>query len=150
VSDRAETFFITKTLHPKKPGLDVIAREMIVSALEFALTHERIFLRAFVVMPDHWHALLALREPWTLPKFMHDMMSFVGSRTQLQCKRVGTQWQDGYYDTLVKTAKQFGFVADYIEENPVTRGLVESAEEWIQSSAHRTDLITDPWPCFYD
>ena len=26
-------------------------------------------------MPDHWHALFALREPWTLPKFMHDMMS---------------------------------------------------------------------------
>jgi hypothetical protein len=32
-------------------------------------------------MPDHWHALFALREPWTLPKFMRDMMSFVGART---------------------------------------------------------------------
>ncbi|HST30128.1 MAG TPA: transposase [Chthoniobacterales bacterium] len=130
--------------------MDASAREIIVSALSFALDNERIFLGAFVVMLDHWHALFALAEPWTLPKFMHDMMSFIGARTQRQLDANGTRWQEGYYDTLVKTGKQFSYVADYVEENPVAKGLVKRPEQWTASSAHRLDLITDPWPWLYD
>ena len=64
------TFFITKCLLPKKPIINADATQVIVSAFAFAVRNERIYLRAFVVMPDHWHALFALRELWILPKFM--------------------------------------------------------------------------------
>ena len=67
LKDEAATFFITKCLLPKKPILDREATEVIVSAFEFAMRNERVYLRAFVVMPDPWHALFALRDPWTLP-----------------------------------------------------------------------------------
>jgi REP element-mobilizing transposase RayT len=97
-------------------------------------------------MPDHWHALFALRQPWTLPKFMHGMMSFVAAKTSPLFKAHQISWQDGYYDTRVKTAKQFAFITHYIERNPVTRGLVDQPEQWEASSANRTDLITEPWP----
>jgi putative transposase len=148
LSDTAATFFVTKSLHPKKPVLNKEIREIVVSAFAFAVEQERIYLRAFVVMPDHWHALFAVNERWTLPKFMHHMMSFVGAKTVNQLQTCGTSWQDGYHDTLVKTAKQFGYVADYIEQNPVTKGLVEQPEHWDASSAARTDLVTEPWPWF--
>ncbi|HJT45126.1 MAG TPA: transposase [Chthoniobacterales bacterium] len=128
--------------------MDEAAGEVIVSAINFALESQRIFLGAFVVMPDHWHVLFALRESWTLPKFMHDVMSFVGARTQTQLSAFGTSWQDGYHDTLVRTGKQFGYIADYIEQNPVAKGLVERPDQWAASSAHRTDLVTNPWPWF--
>jgi hypothetical protein len=62
----------------------------------------------------------------------------------------GSAWQDSYYETLVKTARQFGFVATYIEENPVKKGFVERAEEWDASSASRRDLVTDPWPWLFE
>lgn len=101
-------------------------------------------------MPDHLHALFALRDKWTLPRFMHDLMSFVGGKTSQLLQRHETLWQDGYYDTRVKTAKQFAYVACYIEQNPVVKGLVESPAQWAASSARRTDLVTDPWPWFYD
>lgn len=78
------------------------------------------------------------------------MMSFVGARTEKQLSANGTRWQDGYYDTLVKSGKQFSYVVDYIEENPVAKGLVERPEQWTASSAYRLDLITDPWPWLYD
>jgi REP element-mobilizing transposase RayT len=78
---------------------------MIVSALAFAMQRERIYLRAFVVMPDHWHALFALREPWTLSKFMHDMMSYVGGKTAACLQSHNTAWQDGYYDTQREDGK---------------------------------------------
>ena len=148
--DGPETFFVTKSIHPKKPILDESAREIVVSALRFALENRRIFLGAFVVMPDHWHLLFALREPWTLPRFMHAMMSFVGARTHRHLNATGTRWQDGYYDTLIRSGKQFSYVADYIEQNPVAKGFVEEPSQWTASSAYRVDLITDPWPWFYD
>jgi REP element-mobilizing transposase RayT len=142
LSDAPATFFITKSLHPKKPVLDEDIREIIVSALAFAVQEHRIYMRAFVVMLDHWHALFALCDPWTLPRFMHMLMSFIGAKTSGQLKSHNTFWQDGYYDTRVRTAKQFAFVANYIEQNPVTKGLAGKSEKWHASSAKRTELIT--------
>jgi len=150
LSDTPATFFITKSLLPKRPVLDEAAREIIVSDFAFATEQQRIYLRAFVVMLDHWHALFALREPWTLPKFMHHMMSYVGGKTNTLLTDHRTSWQEGYYDTRVKTAKQFEFVTYYIEQNPVVKGLVEKPAEWVASSANRKDLLTDPWPWLLD
>lgn len=140
------TFFVTKSLRPKKPVLDANAREIIVSALSFAVQNNRIHLRAFVVMPDHGHALFALCEPWTLPRFMQAMMSFVGSRTSALLKQHETRWQDGYYDTHIKSARQFAYVGSYIQQNPVAKGLVTEATAWDASSVTRSDLVTEPWP----
>ncbi len=134
------TFFITKSLHPKRPFLDPEARAIVISAFLFAVDDKRIYLRAFVVMPDHWHALFALREPWTLPKFMHDFMSYVARKTSYLLSTQDTAWQDGYYGTHVKTARQFEYVAYYIEQNPVVKGLVDSAEQWDASSASCKDI----------
>jgi REP element-mobilizing transposase RayT len=150
LKDESATFFITKCLLPKKPIINREATQVIGSAFAFAIEKERIYLRAFVVMPDHWHALFALRDPWMLPKFMHDSMSYIAGRTAKLLNRHQTSRQDSYYDTLVKTAKQFEYVAEYIELNPVTKGLVERPEEWEGSSAKRRDLVTEPWPFIYD
>lgn len=150
LSDTPATFFITKSLFPKKAVLDEGAREIIVSAFAFAVRQQRIYLRAFVVMPDHWHALFGLREPWVLPKFMHDLMSYVAGNTAALLKNHNTSWQDGYYDTRVKTSKQFEFITYYIEQNPVVKGLVERPDQWVASSAKRKELVTDPWPWLLD
>ena len=123
---------------------------MVMSALAYSVRENRIYLRAFVVMPDHWHALFALRDPWTLPKFMHTVMSFIGAKTSALLKTHDTSWQNGYYDTRVKTAKQFGFVVYYIEQNPVVRELTDQPDQWHASSANRTDLVSDPWPFIFD
>src|SRR6188472_4225324 len=90
LNDTPATFFITKSMLPKKAVLDEAAREIIVSAFAFAVQQQRIYLRAFVVMPDHWHALFALRELWTLPKFMHHVMSYVGGETSALLKNHNT------------------------------------------------------------
>jgi hypothetical protein len=81
---------------------------------------------------------------------MHNLMSFVAGKTSALLQRHKTAWQDSYHDTRVKTAKQFEFVAYYIEQNPVVRGLVDEPRQWDASSAARRDLVTDPWPWLYD
>src|SRR3954462_12511769 len=78
--DAPATFFVTKSLQPKKPLLDENRRQILVSAFAYALEHERIHLRAFVVMPDHWHALFAFRAPWTLQNLIHPLMTPGGAK----------------------------------------------------------------------
>jgi REP element-mobilizing transposase RayT len=90
LSDTSATFFITKSLLPKKAALDEAARDIITGAFAFAVEQQRIYLRAFVVMPDHWHALFALREPWVLLKFMHALMSYVAGKTSRGLKNHNT------------------------------------------------------------
>ena len=150
LSNISSNFFVTKSLRPKKPVLNSELRQVIVDAFAFALQSKRIYLRAFVVMPDHWHALIGLREPWTLSKFMHSLMSHVGANTSTHLTKHQTAWQDGYYETLIKTARQVTYVALYIEENSVKKGSASTPEEWEESSLKRKDLITDPWPWVFD
>jgi putative transposase len=149
LSDIPATFFVTKTLLPKKPLLDPQSQSLITNSFGYALRRKRIYLGAFVVMPDHWHALFALRDPWTLPKFMHSLMSHVGAETNSRLSRHGSSWQDSYYETQIRTARQFEYVAYYIEQNPVKTGFVAHPHEWAASSAARTDLVTDPWPWLF-
>ena len=150
LTDAPSTFFVTKSLRPKKSVLNSELRQVIVEAFAFAVQSKRIYLRAFVVMPDHWHALIGLREPWTLPKFMHACMSHIGTETCALLTKHHTAWQDGYYETLIKTARQFTYVGLYIEENPVKKKFVTTPHEWEESSAKRRDLVTDPWPWVFD
>jgi hypothetical protein len=77
-------------------------------------------------------------------------MSHVGAGISNHLTKHKTTWQDGYYETLIKTARQFTFVAIYIEENPVKKGLVSTPAEWSASSFNRKDLTTDPWPWVFD
>ena len=79
---------------------------------------------------------------------MHSLMSFIAARTAIHT--TGAAWQDSYYDTRVRTAKQFAYIGNYIQQNPVAKGLVQQPEDWLASSSHRTDLVTDPWPWFFD
>ena len=150
LSSAPATFFVTKSLQPKKPVLTAELRAVISDAFVFAVHKERIYLRAFVVMPDHWHALFATREPWTLPKFMHAFMSYVGGKTNSALTMAKTQWQEGYYETWVKTAKQFHFVSEYILANPVKKGLAESPEQWDASSLKTPEAVTQDWPFLLD
>jgi REP element-mobilizing transposase RayT len=97
-------------------------------------------------MPDHWHGLFGLLEPWTLPRLMHSFMSLVGGRTTQLLQARGCRWQDGYYETRIRTAKQFACVTDYIVWNPVRRGLVNSPEQWDATSLRAPEIIKDTWP----
>ena len=146
LKDAPATFFVTKTLQPKKPVLGKELRAIVADALAFCVGEERIILRAFVVMPDHWHAAVGLLGQWTLPRFMHSIMSHVGSKTAGALRQQGVEWQEGYYDTRIRSLKQLQFVASYILQNPVRKRLVARTEDWDAVSARFPGLVTDQWP----
>ena len=142
------TFFVTKCLHPRKAVIgDAIASE-ICSVFSFYAEKQQILLGAFVVMLDHWHLLMATADGKTISTRMRDLAQWIGRETQEDLAVQRCAWQTGFYETRIRSAKQFRYISVYVEENPVRAGLVNNPSDWKWSSVHPSyqKLVTKPWP----
>ncbi|MCB9295368.1 MAG: transposase [Lewinellaceae bacterium] len=88
-------------------------------------------LWAYCVMSNHVHALFTLREG-SPP--LYDVLgrhkSFTGNVANKLLGREGFFWQHESYDHMVRNDKSFGWILQYILENPVRANLVECWEDW--------------------
>jgi len=92
-------------------------------------------LHSFVVMPEHFHALLTPSGDTTLEKAMQMIKG--GSAHEIR-KRLGHKWpvwQPGYHDRWIRNSEEYLVRKRYIELNPVTARLVDRAEGYALSSA---------------
>ena len=120
-------------------------RNLIVSSFKFYVKRGIIQLGAFVVMPDHFHVIVALLKDLTPSLWVHHLMSFVGAKTTRRLRAFGCHWQEGFYDNEVHTEKQLNYLIDYIHDNPVRAGLVAKPEEWSASSACSLSWVRLTW-----
>lgn len=91
-------------------------------------------LHAYVVMPNHVHALVTPKVAAT--KWLAPLKGFTAYRANQMLGSHGQAfWQDESYDHLVRSAAQFDRIVAYIGENPVTAALVAEAAEYPWSSA---------------
>jgi len=79
---------------------------------------------AFVVMPDHFHALLSLHHA-SLAEVMREVRGRSARRINRLLGRQGRLWQPGYHDRALRTEDDRRAVARYIVANPVRAGLVD-------------------------
>jgi putative transposase len=93
-------------------------------------------LHAFVVMRNHFHALLTIAGKGTIESVMQKIKGGFSYRARSELGFRGEIWQRGFTDERVWDAAQFISVRKYIHENPVRRGMVAVAEDYPFSSAH--------------
>ena len=112
--------------------------ERIASRVEEALFHfdgVRYRLLAWVVMPNHVHALIETLPDFPLADIIHSWKSYTAKQANKTLKRTGAFWMPDYFDCYVRDEQHLAAVATYIEQNPVKAGLVRSAGDWQWSSA---------------
>jgi putative transposase len=85
---------------------------------------------AFVVMPDHLHWLVEVREGWTLAKVVGDVKSVSAHRINQFLGRKGKIWQAGYHDHALRREEDLVGVARYVVANPLRAGLVTRLGEY--------------------
>jgi putative transposase len=91
-------------------------------------------LCAWVVMPNHAHMLILPRVP--VPVLMRWLKGSTARSANRILGRTGHPfWQDESHDHYLRNSNQLNRTKAYIEENPVSAGLVCSAEHWPWSSA---------------
>ena len=79
---------------------------------------------AFVVMPDHMHWLLELKEAKTLSIIVKSVKA---KTSQVIGKPI---WQAGYYDHAIRKDEDLVNIARYIIANPIRAGLVKKASDY--------------------
>jgi putative transposase len=86
-------------------------------------------LYCFTIMPNHVHLLFSIA-PSVL---LSDLMQKIKGGSAFQCNKVltrsGSFWQNESWDHVLRQG-EFGRVLEYLLENPVKAGLVESWSDW--------------------
>lgn len=91
-------------------------------------------LHAYVVMPNHVHLLIEPRVE--LRRITQGIKGATARRANQILARAGQPfWQDESFDRWVRSENEFERIRNYIVQNPVSAGLVKSAEDWPWSSA---------------
>jgi type I restriction enzyme R subunit/putative DNA methylase len=115
----------------KDPRIARLVIETIVAG-----EHERRFyeLCAWVVMPNHVH--LAILPKVGVAVITRWLKGSTARRANQLLGRTGQPfWQDESYDHWVRNRKELDHIIGYIEENPVSAGLVDFVDLWPFSSA---------------
>ena len=87
-------------------------------------------LHDFVVMPDHVHLLITVGGAMTIERAMQFVKGGFSFRLRKESGYLGEVWQRGFSEVRVDDRESFLRYRDYIAENPVKAGLVDSPEEF--------------------
>lgn len=116
-----------------------LRRPEIARLVAGALRHfdgQRYELHAWVVMPNHVHALVTSIGDHALGAIVKSWKQFTALRAnRLLGLPTGRFWQPESYDHWVRNCTEHDRFVRYIHENPVKGGLCARAEDWPWSSA---------------
>ena len=95
--------------------------------LLFALEHYRtkgdLFPRLAVIMPDHIHVIASFLEAVVIAQLIRNWKRWTAKET-------GIVWQDGFFEHRLRNDAEVAEKLDYVANNPVRKGLCETAEAW--------------------
>ena len=106
---------------------------MVDQAIRF-YHHKRYDLLAWVVMPNHVHALFKVN---TIPLsiIVADLKEYTAREANKELGRRGQFWADDYWDTFMRNAEHELKTRRYIENNPTKAYLVRDPKDWPWSSS---------------
>jgi len=94
----------------------------------------KFLLHAFVIMPEHFHALITPAPDVSLEK----AMQFIKGGFSFRLKSKHDVWMRSFNESQILSEEKYISCVRYIEENPVRRGLVATANAYPFSSAGRS------------
>ena len=135
------TYFVTAVTAQRRRLFQVSATaELLQRTILDYHDQGKFLLHAFVIMPDHLHALITPAPDVSLEK----AMQYIKGGFSFRLKSKLDVWMRSFNETQIQTADQFSNCVRYIEENPVRRGLVSAARAYPYGSV--ANGCADPIP----
>lgn len=78
----------------------------------------RVAQLAWIVMPNHIHAVFVLHTSWTLEQMIHSWKRFTAQQINARLGREGPLWMRDYFDRLVRDDRHLENCVRYIRRNP--------------------------------
>lgn len=128
-------FFVTCRLAPGRHTLDESELNILMAVIGERRKAYGFLITAWVLLPNHWHAIVYPYHPLTISGLMHGIKASSASRINKGRNEAGCLWQPRFFDRALRTVKEYHEACAYIHRNPVKAGLVARAEDWMWSSA---------------
>jgi REP element-mobilizing transposase RayT len=122
---------LTVVCHRRLPiFLEPAAADIVAAVLSSDDAWKDCLLLAWVLMPDHWHALVELGEDGNLAKAMHLVKGRSSHALSRATGRPGPLWEPGYHDRALRQDDDVVVAARYVIANPIRAGLVDKAADY--------------------
>ncbi|KAB0499198.1 REP-associated tyrosine transposase [Pseudomonas lini] len=123
-SEAGQIYLLTAVVLNREPLFGNFKNgRLVVDAFRTAEREEFATSLAWVVMPDHFHWLIELKNT-QLSTLMARTKSRVAVTVNRSIRRQGPVWQHGYHDRAIRKEEDLQAVARYIVANPLRAGLV--------------------------
>ena len=127
----ARTFFVTSRTSMSRRLLQSERNAtLLIDVLRSLVAERQIVIEDFVIMPDHFHLLLALDERISIEKAMQLIKGRFSRRISHEFGYKGEVWQRGFSELQVLGKESFEKHREYIAHNPVEAGLVREGESF--------------------
>lgn len=135
-----QCYHVASTTRDRVPVFsDPGCASLVVDAVQF-VRRERAYVLAYVVMPEHFHALFVPRDGTSISQVMQSIKGYTARLVNEKLARRGPLWQRSFYDRMIRDERQLLETVDYVHMNPVLAGLVEDPRAYPYSSAGQDDL----------
>ena len=120
-----QVYLVTSTTHHRRHLFDDFDVGCFASAsLSDPMQWGQSRLLAWVLMPDHWHALFVLGEEETLARRVGWVKAESARRLGRCFLHLGRVWAPAFHDRALREEDDIQAVARYVVANPVRAGLV--------------------------
>ncbi|MGA2905528.1 MAG: transposase [Candidatus Korobacteraceae bacterium] len=103
---------------------------LLIEVLRSYVAARKFEVHDFVVMPDHVHLLITVHEDIAIEKAVQLIKGSFSYRLKKEFGYSGEVWQRGFSDVRVEDRESFLRHREYIAQNPIQKGLVDSPEEF--------------------
>ena len=138
------TYLVTAVTAQRRRLFQVTATaELLEQTILDYRSQGKFLLHAFVIMPDHFHALITPAPQVSLEK----ALQFIKGGFSFRLKSKLDVWMRSFNESQIVSEEKFMNSVRYIQENPVRRGFVQSPNECRFSSASCGPF--DPMPSHF-
>jgi len=81
-----------------------------------------VWVDSYILMPEHVHLIVTVTANAVPGNWVKAFEAFVRSRE--------VDWQEGFFDHVLRTNESRSEKWEYIHKNPVRAGLVDHADDW--------------------
>ena len=151
------TYFFTVNLLDRNKSLLVEHIDLLRESIRFVKFQRPFYIDAWVVLPDHLHAVLTLPDDdvdyssrWReIKKRFSKSLPKTEFLTQTR-KRKNERgiWQRRFWEHTIRDDNDYWHHVNYVHFNPLKHGLVSQVADWPYSSFHRAvkqGIYTNNW-----
>ena len=92
-------------------------RQIVIASFRYIHLHQA-RVHAFVIMPNHVHAVVETLDGITIQQVMHSLKRYTARQINALLHRTGRVWQTEYFDRLIRSLKHYNHAIYYIQQNP--------------------------------